>query len=256
MGERLPAVDLGTGRTVAPSGPAACAACPAGSYFTSVRAPTCTACPAGSYAASSSSVLAVCLPCPAGSYSIAVGASTSTTCTRCLAGSYWSDASGACTSCPHFSSSVEGSGDITDCVCDAGHTFVGDACLSTAIVSFKATVQMSIAEFDAVRADYIAGVAVALGRAEADVRIVSVAVMATGKRRSRETSVATGRRVAGDRAVVETGVTVPAGEAESVARSITADLLNSALRSRGITLAEVTVYGADGTSTTTFSPET
>jgi len=188
----------------------------------------------------------------------------STGCTRCLAGSYWSDAAGACSACPEFSSSVAGSGNVANCVCDAGYydyqdfMFGDDACLSPtiAIVSFKATVQMSIAEFDAVRADYIAGVAVALGRAEADVRIVSVAVMATGKRRSRETSVATGRRVAGDRAVVETGVTVPAGEAESVARSITADLLNSALRSRGITLAEVTVYGADGTSTTTFSPET
>ena len=48
MGASLPAVDLGPTRTVAPSGPAVCAACPAGSYFTAVGASgasgNCTAC--------------------------------------------------------------------------------------------------------------------------------------------------------------------------------------------------------------------
>ena len=43
-----------------------------------------------------------------------------------------------------------------------------------AAVTFFAAVQMSASQFDAVRADYIAGVAVALVRDTGDVRIVSV----------------------------------------------------------------------------------
>ncbi|KAJ1494579.1 hypothetical protein T484DRAFT_1927105 [Baffinella frigidus] len=87
---------------------------------------------------------------------------------------------------------------------------------------------MSAAQFGAVRADYIAGVAVAFGRAESEVGIVSVV------------EVATRRRLLSVSVLVETAVTVPAEEAESVASSVTPDNLNSALGSRGMTVEEVT----------------
>ena len=112
----------------------------------------------------------------------------------------------------------------------------------SSIVSFVAAVQMSVPEFDAARADYIAGVAAALGRAESAVAIVSVE------------GVVTRRRLLADSVRVETAVTVAADEAESVARSVTADNLNSALASRGLRVAEVadvTVSAAGGADSTT-----
>ena len=96
------------------------------------------------------------------------------------------------------------------------------------IVSFVAAVQMSASEFDSAWADYIAGVAVALGRDESAVEIVSVVEVVT-RRRLLDVSV-----------LVETAVTVAADEAESVARSVTAESLNSVLAVRGIRVAEVT----------------
>ena len=87
---------------------------------------------------------------------------------------------------------------------------------------------MGVSEFDSARADYIAGVAVALGRDESAVEIVSVVEVVT-RRRLLDVSV-----------LVETAVTVAEDEAESVARSVTADNLNSVLAVRGISVAEVT----------------
>jgi hypothetical protein len=168
---------------------------------------------------------AVWVTCPAGSYSTAVGASNSTTCTPCPAGS--DSASSGRAECLSLTTSTTSTSSTTP------------APLSTVVVSFVAAVQMSAADFDGVKAGYIAGVAVALGRAEADVRIVSV-VSAIGRRR------------ASARALVKTGVTVPAEEAESVSRAVTPDNLNAALGSRGITVAEVTeVSTAAAASTTT-----
>jgi len=68
--------------------------------------------------------------------------------------------------------------------------------------------------------------------------------------------VVTRRRLLGVSVLVETAVTVPADEAESVASSVTTDNLNSALGSMGITVAEVTdvaVSAAAGSSNTTPS---
>jgi len=87
MGEALPAVDLGADRTVAP---ALCAACPAGSYVTTI------------------------------------GASTSTTCTPCPDGSYSPEVAATCTECPEFSLANQA---MTACVCDAGYAASGDACV-------------------------------------------------------------------------------------------------------------------------------
>ena len=96
------------------------------------------------------------------------------------------------------------------------------------IVTFVAEVQMNASEFNSSKDDYIAGVAVAMNTTESAVEIVSVVEVVT-RRRLLDVSV-----------LVETAVTVPADQAESVASSVTADNLNSVLALLGITVAEVT----------------
>ena len=103
---------------------------------------------------------------------------------------------------------------------------------------------MSAAQFDAVSGDYIAGVADALNVTESEVNITSVE------------EVVTRRRLLGVSVLVETAVTVPAEEAESVASFITPENLNSALGSRNMTVVEVTdvaVSAAAGSSNSTPS---
>ena len=97
-------------------------------------------------------------------------------------------------------------------------------------VTFKASVQMNYWDFDVTtqRGAYIAGVASALGRAEADVSIVFVVQVLNYR-----------RRLLKEYVEVETDVLVPPGEAEALALSCTCETLNAALASQGMTVSSV-----------------
>ena len=140
--------------------------------------------------------------------------------------------------CP---SNTEFAGGSALCPCSAGFTGAdGGPCVarvvgptatdaSTAVtVTFKASLQISATEFLGKQGDYIAGVAAALGRAEADVSVVSV-VEVVSRRRLLALSV-----------LVETAVLVAAEEADAVAGAVTAAILNDALAAHDMTVSEVT----------------
>jgi hypothetical protein len=112
------------------------------------------------------------------------------------------------------------------------------------VVTFTASIQMSAAQFDDVSDVYIAGVADALNVTESDVNITRVE------------EVVTRRRLLGVSVLVETAVTVPAEEAESVASSVTPENLNSALGSRNMTVVEVTDVAVSTAKPTTASEPT
>ena len=131
-------------------------------------------------------------------------------CVACANGTYaatakawpyaeWAE-SGSCAACPSHSSSAAGSDELADCACDAGYTGPnGEACTACSdcdsVVTFIAMLSMSDAEFIAEKQDaYVAGVAQALSVTPSRVAIESITEQSS-RRRLLAASIAVSTRV-------------------------------------------------------------
>jgi DNA-binding beta-propeller fold protein YncE len=107
-----------------------CWPCPAGKYSQPAAATVCAECPVDAFATEGSSEclcnvgysrsnLSLCAACAPGKYKAVNGS----TCLLCPRAQYSSaNASSACSLCPPFSTSREGSFDLSDCECNPGYT--------------------------------------------------------------------------------------------------------------------------------------
>jgi len=163
--------------------------CPSGSNITQCRPGTfslstglreqgqCTNCPAGSFCVGATARQL----CPLGSYSLATGVTRVQDCGRCPAG-FWCPNATVLRTCPPNTNSPAGSSDLGQCTCNAGYR-----CEVTKVVHAEVTLPISVADFNALRLQYIQAVAAAAGVSVSQVVIVSVtsATSSTGGARRR-----------------------------------------------------------------------
>ncbi|KAJ1465804.1 hypothetical protein T484DRAFT_1591497, partial [Baffinella frigidus] len=108
--------------------------CKCNAGFTGNDGVACVACIAGTYKISSGN--AVCTPCAAEKYSGVVGAVAESTCVNCPDNTFSSaTAETTCSSCPINTFSSTGSGNVTDCRCNAGYTAGTDGMECTACIA-------------------------------------------------------------------------------------------------------------------------
>ena len=124
--------------------------------------------------------------------------------------------------CPPGTTSPLGSNSLGDCTTNQGApattTTPGPQTVELSTVTFTVTLQLTLAEFNStVREAYIEGVATALSTQVSNVAIGAV------------TEVVARRRLLSTSIEVETVVTVPSTEAESLANATTAENLNAGL---------------------------
>ena len=170
-------------------------------------------------------------------YTLSIRAEENGICKLCAANFYCTENS--VTQCPDNSNSPAGSTLKSDCICKKGFPGPpGGECSEPigvfsekTVVSFKAAVAMSVAEFDSgKRASYISGVAQSLSVSIESVSIGSV------------TETISSRRLLATTIAIETIVTVSADEpdpqaaADAITAAATQDNLNAALSSSGIEL--------------------
>ncbi|KAJ1474415.1 hypothetical protein T484DRAFT_3264942 [Baffinella frigidus] len=241
-------------------GSGSCSNCEAGTYKATVGSGTCTACPENSDSAAGSADCTCNSGLPFGVEGSALcQCSAGFTdygapelgCYACDAGTYTATVgAGSCAACPSHSTSAAGSDELTDCACDAGYTGPdGGACAACSdcdtVVTFTATVAMSRAEFSADKqVAYVAGVAQALSVVPSRVAIASI------------TDQSTRRQLLAASIAVSTIATVPKDKAAGVATAATAENLNRALASSGISVGAISSPKIPGPVADTSTPAT